>query len=569
MDLHAEAAPGETAERVGRVLALALAGPSLTGALAWLAGVPVGTWLLPVAWGIIVVAEWRSCRGRSEWLTVIGAAAVIVVLASVLAGATMDLSYDGQTYHQSGIRRLAASWNPVWSPRAVEGDPSGLHVFSVPKGVWIVQAAWYRLTGCLECAKATNFVAAIAAGLLVFSALVRRGLPVRWARGIAVLVAAAPVTITQLFTFYLDGFVGSMLSCEIALLVLATGERRAFGQRRFAASAVGAFLATAKFTSLVYVVAIAVALLAVAAWRDRAQLRAVAVSVAIGAVLAAAAGVNPYATNAVLHGHPAYPAAGRDAVPLVRTVHRDSAFNARPAAVQLAISLFAVSTDDSYAPPVLKWPATLRGSEIGAFTTVDARLAGWGPFFSAALVLAWIMLGVAAWRGDPAAPMLLAASMAFVASALLVPFGFYARYAPQLWLAPVPALLLRARMTAGRPILAALLAANAAFVLAVSAGAHAVTERAARAQLAALAAARTPLALSYGGSPFTNVDLHLDAYGIAHREARTPACARPSALLATDARVCFDDGRSPPPPPDPLDAVRPLAVRFGIPVGYR
>ena len=533
--------------RVGLVLALALAAPPLAAALLAGAGLPASPATLVACWLAIALWTWRT--DAEDAPLVLGWAAATVTLALASAALVFDLSFDGQTYHQLAVRRLAAGWNPVWDARAMEGE--SLHVFSLPKAAWLLEAMLMRATGSLEAAKGVQAVAMAAAFLLARGALEALGVGRRAALAAALLAALNPVALTQLPTFYVDGLVASALVMLASLLVLAwrTGARRWGG----AAAIVAAFAVNLKFTAGVLVALVLAALLVAAAWRARPRLREAVLAVGAAAALGLAAGINPYLTNTLAHGHPAYPARGPDAVPYVMVVHRDPTFAAQPAALQLARSLWSRSDKDETAPPRWKLPLTVHGDELASFDGVDTRIGGWGPLVGGALLLAW---GSLLWslRARPRrGAVLLAVSLATVLSALVIPAGFYSRYAPQLWLASLPALLIDELAGWRSRLLAAVLALNVLLVGGVSLGAQLVTERTHRAQLRALAEDARGAALTYAWSEaaFPNVDLHLAAYGLEGRAVERPGCAAPALLLKTHALLCWADGRSPAPTPDP------------------
>ncbi len=191
---------------------------------------------------------------------------------------------------------------------------------------------------------------------------------------------------------------------------------------------------------------------------------------AAAATLTVAAGINPYITNTIVHGHPLYPAAGRDAFHL--DVYRDSGFvnDSRPA--QLFRSIFSRSNDDDQIAPRLKIPFSVARQRTRRVQhRRHTRTGGWGH----------AVLRSASPRSQRFSSRRCAASTLtsraltlltalFLLSALSIPFGYYSRYAPQVWLACLPALLvsdLRSRWT---KLLAFILALNLAIIGAVSLG---------------------------------------------------------------------------------------------------
>ncbi len=540
------------AARVGAVLALWIGAVAAAGALSLALTIPLSPITLVVSMLCAIVWLWPRLGTPRDAARSIGVAAAIVVASLECASLVFDLSFDGQTYHQSAVRLLAGGWNPVWHAQNVTALPNGVFIETLPKSAWVVEAMLFQATGSLEGAKGIGLVMLASAFLLAWAALESIGVRSRAAVMIAALSAASPVAMIELMSFYVDGLVISALVMVIALLVLwLRSDAQLFAP---ALVLMAAFLVNLKFTGGVYAAITAVVAVAIIGLRAPQRLRGALVVGAFAATLALIEGLNPYVTNIVHHGHPAFPGAGAGAVPVVALVWRDSAFTRRSAPVQLATSIFAESTADDAAPPTLKLPFTIRAREIAAFVTVDTRLGGWGPWFSAALVTALLILAAAAARGAPRAQLLLGVTLLLILSGLAVPAGGYARYAPQLWLACLPALLLDDLRRWSSRALAAVMTVNIVMVSATSLGAQLFVERLHRAQLATLArdTGADAITVSQFGAPFVNADLHFGTYGIRWQASETPLCAKPAKLLGTHALICFSGARSPAPTPDPL-----------------
>ncbi len=547
-------------EQLGVTLALALAAPAFVASVLFIFRVAVSpvTLLVTVvgggAWG------WRSF-GRDRGV-VLGVAGAVIVVSMTIAAQFFDVTFDGQTYHQAAVRALAAGWNPVWEARWAGGTAFPVLVGGLPKAAWVWEAMVYRATGSLEAAKGARLIALVAAFLLALAAFEAWGVGRRKAIVAAALAAANPIALTQLLSFYLDGLVVCGVIIVAALAVLwwkspswTTGSVLAV---------VAAFTANLKFPALVYVAMIAMAVAGITAYGARDRLRAVAGVFTLAACLAIVEGINPYVTNTILHGNPAYPAAGPNARPLL--VYREPVFLAQSRLVQLARSVFSRSSNDEQTPPRAKLPFTIHADELGAFTTVDTRFGGWGPLFGGALIVAGLIvaIGVATRRAGAGALALLTGAVAL--SALVIPFGAYARYSPQLWLVCLPALFVRDARPVLVRFLVFILAANTALVGGVSLGSQLLDEHLQRRQLTQLAAdaGGAAIAVNYGEAPFVNADLHFAAYGIRYGVVDAPRCAAPARLLRTQATMCLAGDRSPAPVPDPAAAAAPLLKFVGL-----
>lgn len=353
-----------------------------------------------------------------------------------------------------------------------------------------------------------------------------------------------PVASTQLLTDYVDGQLASVLTAGSAFAIAALAGGGAVPLVGLAAC--GLLLTGPKFTGVVYAVLLA-AFAGAAAWRASrpratATAEAMAVAVAVGAGFV---GWNPYVTNWRERGHPFYPLAGRGALDIV-TGQAVPSFLARLRVERLAISVFARSSNERDEPPQLKVPFTV-GPETALFVVPDVRIGGFGPLFSGALVLAVLATVLAAWRRPRTAPALGAVvAGALLASALVNPHAWWARYAPQVWLVPVA---LAVGAAAARARVPTVVAALALTVLVADAGLVAVNaihrgrgrSAAVTAQLRALSRSPEPVAVRFAG--FEALRHRFRVAGVRFVDADPLPCARPALIETTPATYC------PPSPP--------------------
>jgi hypothetical protein len=162
------------------------------------------------------------------------------------------------------------------------------------------------------------------------------------------------------------------------------------------------------------------------------------------------AGYNPYVQNVADHGHPFHPIMGAEGF------DKDSThwpannwpvnFEGTTSLERLFLSLFSRAADESIIEPegdsaVLKVPFTVSVSEIRPYMGSDTRIAGFGPLFSGALVLAAVTLGLLIIGSRRPPPNTLRATVLLVVllavTVAVNPESWWARFAPQIWLVPV------------------------------------------------------------------------------------------------------------------------------------
>jgi hypothetical protein len=414
------------------VVCLLAAGLFALGDSLHAAVVPVSVAVV-VAGAAVVARRSGSAQPARELASAAMFAAVIIVGASVAASQFVDLSYDGQFYHQYAIANLAHGWNPF--AQIDVGMPWPQHY---PKASWIVAAAIYQCTGSIETAKAATLIYMVACFLVVYGVLgalgrCRRG----WSVVIAGIVAANPVALGQSMSFYVDGQLAALFAAFAALLVVWLVRGGAVAAIGIAAT--GLLLINTKFTGLGYAGVLAAA--AFAYWLAMQRGRGTGqVLFAAGALLVAVLGVgfNPYVTNALHYGHPLHPVAGPGARDIA-SAHRPRRIAARDEQVgRLLLSLAARATVGRAAAVELKVPFAVDYDELRVYANADVRTSGHGPLASGTLLLA--LAGF--WAPGPRQVRLRVAALAAVVllTVLINPEAWRARFVPQLWLLPALAL---------------------------------------------------------------------------------------------------------------------------------
>jgi 4-amino-4-deoxy-L-arabinose transferase-like glycosyltransferase len=413
----------------------------------------------------------------------------VVGLGLAFSAFYFDLSWDGQWYHQTGIYALAENWNALTDPFRTFTDPPSaeLWVRHYPKGPWYVAASVFATTGRVEWGKCIDLISWAAMGLATFAAALDYGLRRSRAAAIAVVVALNPAVISEITTYMVDGVMMSFLA--VAAAAVFSGFRRPQPVVIFVGLLAAIASINAKFTGLVFLCFILAGggvwcIVQARQWLVRYCGLAL-ISIFLGA---AVWGFNPYVINTIYRHNPFYPQSGSKEFPSLDDQGKQGIelhetpknFLPHNRFSRLFLATFGRPGNMPYHRELkssLMWPFAARWADLFYYRYHETRVAGFGPWFSGALLLslalaAWVLLKRNSAPLAARAVMILVA-LTILASLVISPYFWWARYGPQLWLLPiVPAVFVfwappsRWALNAAW-VLVALLTVNAGIVAAV------------------------------------------------------------------------------------------------------
>lgn len=345
-------------------------------------------------------------RGREALLQALAAGALCalaVVVACVVNSTIFSLDFDGNTYHKMAIGLLKEGWNPIWesSQAAAErffsedqmlvmygtstggADSKALTIDSFGKATWFFSASVYALFGNVEAGKAYNVLGMLAVFSLALPYL-REKLDGRVvpALVIAIVLAMGPVPITQMFQYYVDGFLASMMFClVIGLTQMIDRSSRYHGGWAWVTIICSmVVLGNVKFTGLAFGGVLCIAFFAASAVLDfrrlgkqatRPVLVRFAVFLALAVCVTCWAGAPTYVANAIERGNPLYPLEWRPAV----SAAAPEASSADAAVSTVASSADAASSVAGSANTVVNSAASSTASSGAASTSSAAASA--------------------------------------------------------------------------------------------------------------------------------------------------------------------------------------------------
>lgn len=405
--------------------------------------IPVSPYHLILAFALTIlgaiILSYYSGQKKTADLIMAGAGLIVFMLLLVscwaIADNFYDVSYDGQWYHQGAIHLMMNGFDPLY--QQTPGNYSGgLYIGHYPLAFETASSVISSFTHHIEDGKLLNVFLMATSFLIIFPVIVFAfpGINRAFALVVALLAALNPVCIYQSLSFYVDGASASLLAILVFLLILAY--KKPDRILLFVTTCVIVLAVNIKFFNLAYVAVLVVGFLAICLInRKSSRLHDLLIlSLLIGILF----GAHPYLTNLASHGTPFYPVDGISSDLIFKDIPANLA--GKNSLEQLAVSLFSKS-DFSKGDSVLKIPLTYADTEIHSFIMTDTRSGGFGPLFSAAVVLAILFAALILFlkRKDtnPLNNVLLPMCLLLLITVVINPASWWARYVPQLWLIPV------------------------------------------------------------------------------------------------------------------------------------
>jgi hypothetical protein len=533
--------------------------------LCFVAGSSVSSFVAPLALLLSLAAgDWLAQReGLRGRLRIAPPAIVLTVvgLALFLAASFFDMSWDGLWYQQTAVYQMSHGWNPLREP--MHGFVSHIQdsLRHYAKGPWYVALALFETTHHIEWAKAGTWMTQAAMFFAVFAACLDFGMRRRPAAVIAALVSLNPVVTCQLVSYLVDGLMVSFLACFVAALFRWFQRPSLLVHWVLMASAI--LCINAKLTGLVYLCFFCAAGGLYALLKRRDLLLSFAAfqfaCILVGTLLF---GFNPYVTNTVHRGNPFFPWMGSAAHPgYSRSGHNPIELYETPKNmigrsrfVRFSYAIFGHPGPQTFYDgenACFMWPFDVRWKDVTVFRYHEARISGFGPLFSGALIIGLCLMGVALVRpGIPRQIVVLLAG-AIVASLMVSIHTWWARYGPQFWWLPIVPVIAGLAVPAGRAtrwaawLLAGILLANGVLVGAAHFYWEIEATRTTHEQMALLRKkGDIQVNFAYFREPFSE---RLRAAGVTFRAVGQLPCDHPMELMSVvpgypgAVRVCFND----------------------------
>jgi hypothetical protein len=534
------------------------------GFLGLAAGLEISAFELPLSLVISAILFYlssRTCTNADLRWKIAGVLLLGILLSGVLSAYILDTSWDGQWYHQAAIDKLSTGWNALHTPfyALTRQDTSNfvlnrfntanyMFVQHYPKFSWITGAVICKCTGYIETAKMINFLIAGAAfsySCYLLRPFIRKKIVLIL---VSLLLTLNPVLVTQIFSDYVDGNVAGLLM--LILLTLVSLELQPEEWPTIKWIILGScivMVSNLKFTGLAFaaVILFVFSLYWIARRQPLALLSKKAGILALFFILAFFVfGYNPYVTNYLSEKDFFYPAREKKAAAMFAS-NRPPALQGKGSAEKLLISLFSQSANETtafsdtitvdtanLARPLWKFPFSIHWKEITFFSTPDVRLGGFGPLFQLSLWLSVFLLALTVIRRGKSPFSLLqgAVFLAVLATVLLFPDSWWARFCPLIFILPFICMLpvlTDGQSRKDKPLsllsgaILVVLLANLVMIATYNAGANIFKTMVIRHEMSMLKAAPSPMKINFSRSLFPSAKRRLEEAGVPFIETDT------------------------------------------------
>lgn len=383
------------------------------------------------------------------------AAILILIIFIYFAGRFYDTSWDGNGYHKLAIGLLKNQWNPFQNAPTGDailnilgtGNPgSEIWVEAYCKVTWFLGASIYFLTGNIESGKVYTVLGMFCVFWVTFYFLRSWGKKVYFSALFSLVAMLNPIAVQQLDTFYIDGFLHSILYIlVVALVASATDKNRKRNVTTGSLIAASMIICgNIKFTGLLYGGLFCIAYFVWYCisimgkddhWVKKCLKRGINYA-ALAIVTVFWAGSSSYLTNFINHGSFTYPLTGENSVDIMTV---NSAFSEVNRFKNLFLSLFSEMdnfTFDSNKLPILKIPFSINWEkEKAALELPDVRISGFGILFSGILIIAIVVIvyKLLRMKKDKYFSLLLMNVLLCVALTIGITESWWARYAPYIY----------------------------------------------------------------------------------------------------------------------------------------
>lgn len=385
-------------------------------------------------------------------------AILITILSTYFIGKTYDTTCDGNFYHKPAIGLIKEGWNPLYESSAdfckendneIQDKGQFLWMDHYPKATWNFAASIYAITNNIESGKVIIILLMISIACITYAYLSDRLLKNWQAILLAIALVVNPITVAQLFTYYVDGIMGLLVYGIILFLIMLSDKKydRLSETEKWIGLASEIILCmNIKFTGIYFAAIFSLVFYFIWIFKCIKQNKKediikitskFAIIVIVGIVFV---GASTYVRNTIDHKNPVYPIIGKDKVDIITTMQPQS-YEHKNRVAKLFESIFSVSENITYTSgdsPELKIPFTMSKEEINNLAIPDTRIGGNGMLFSGMFIISIIAIVYAiielVKNKKAELTYVLAILGGIVITTICMAESWWARYSPQIYL---------------------------------------------------------------------------------------------------------------------------------------
>lgn len=413
------------------------------------------TLLLAIVSCIYILGRYLKIKEIKEILFEIMLVLVLILVPLLFCISVFDVSWDGNNYQKAIVGLLEYGWNPIYMTFDDAANISGL--FSInqwstwfdayPKASSIIAAVFYAFVGNIEAGKAYTIISCIAGIFIVRSYLneLTDNAKIKLNSLISMALFVNPISVSQCVTFYNDAFLWNTLFITFfACMYLTVSKKQEYNKQSwlliFLCMGLGLNI---KFSALIYFTLICGGFYFYWIYRivkiEKRKIyykKITAFFVLTFLFSVCILGATSYVKNTILHHNPVYTMIGANKSEIIdsespivlKTLSRGERF---------FVSLFSESSNDKNIEDLrIKLPLTIDEKEKDIYW-VDARIGGWGVFFSGILLISLVSLALVYKKLDifNKSCLILLLLFAFIPTCV-IPGLFWARYWMILFIIP-------------------------------------------------------------------------------------------------------------------------------------
>ncbi len=422
----------------------------LIPSLGFIIGIKVSKLHFPISILCSLILSFFLIKNLKVFIISFGIFCVLLLTSYQLSLLFYDFSWDGITYHQDAIVKLANGWNPV---KENSNSPNGIWIDYYQKGIEIIQSTVYACTNKIEAPKLINFLFIFTAFLLVYDG-VQSFIKSTLSKLVFTFVTVfSPIVIGQMFTYYIDGLYYLLLISTISCIISLYKKNNFKYYILFIT--LSTLLCGIKFSTLpTYIILVTGFLTYILIKKKYKILRPIITSGIIIVILTGITNINPLYTNYKENKHIFHPILGEEKVDVI-TFLIPSIIKDKNRFVQMYYSLSSESRNNFEDTPEepynfrQKIPFTISTMETQRLFWFDIRFGGFGFLFSGILsisLLIFILYPLFIYKKSQKQKEFIFGIYFILALTLLSiiinPVMWWARFVPQVWLIPILGLLL-------------------------------------------------------------------------------------------------------------------------------